>query len=162
MKDHQVIVAQWLEQISLHLGIPVCLEEDGHCIIPCVDNLNCIIEVPSTLEVSAVFIYLPLVLLPQQPDARLMISSKALRMNLFGLLTGGCHIALDTRSGHIVLSFSALIEALTETSFKHVLDDMLRLAPSLRTQLQDQADCTSLDTEIALQKNRHRQFSRKG
>jgi|GEM_PF-2834537 len=158
MKEHQVIIAQWLEQIAEDIGTALHLEEDGHCIIPCVDNLNCVIEVPAKCDVAAVFIYLPLTLLPDQSEARLLAFSKALRLNLFGLLTGGCHIALDTRSNHIVLSFSSLIEALTATSFKHILNDMLELAPSLRMQLQSVTDCSSLDTEIALQKNLHRQL----
>lgn len=126
----------WLEQIGKERNFPLSLEEDGHCIIPCEDNLNCIIEVPDTGDIGAIFIYLPLVSVPEQSTLQLATINKAMQINLFGLLTGGCHLGIDTRTNFIVLSFSSTIEALDETIFKLILSDMLLIAPNLRQRLQ--------------------------
>lgn len=136
MNKDQIIVSKWLEKIGKERDIHLSLEEDGHCIIPCADNLHCIVEVPDAEGASMLFIYFPLVMLPKRSDAQLLLLKKALEKNLFGLLTGGCHIAFDARSNYIVLSFSFLIEALDEAMFKNILGDMLKIAPNLRQHLQ--------------------------
>ncbi len=135
MKSHQKIVSQWLEQLGQELGCGLLLEEDGHCIIPIADNSGCVIEVPANAEVPCVFIYLPLVNLPENSDAQLTLARAALQLNLFGLLTGGCQIALDERSDYLVLSFSAMINAIDYLEFKHILNDMFEIAPDLRQRL---------------------------
>ncbi|MET3105719.1 hypothetical protein AAKU67_000308 [Oxalobacteraceae bacterium GrIS 2.11] len=136
MKNHQATVSHWLSQLGQELNLPLSLGSDGHCIIPCQNELNCIVEVPANTQHQAVYIYLPLVVLPEQSESRYELLTKALQTNLFGLLTGGCHIALDERSNCIVLSFCSLIDGLDEIVFKHLLNDMLELAPALRTHLQ--------------------------
>lgn len=149
MKSNFDSVSEWLAQLGKERDFTFFLEDDGHCIIPCADNLNCIVEVPDEDDVSAVFIYIPLIQLPEQPKVQLSMLHKALTMNQFGLLTGGCHVGLDTRSNFIVLSFSSIIEALDETLFKYILSDMLKIAPNLRQRLQAIATPESIAVQVS-------------
>lgn len=155
MKDHQIVVSQWLEKIGRERDVTLLLDDDGHCIIPCTNGLNCVVEVPADLEVPAVFIYLPLVHLTGNPAAQLTQTSAALEMNLFGLLTGGCQIALDTRSSYLVLSFSAMIDAINDKVFQHILSDMLERAPDLRDRLQKLTNRASVSSELLLSSQVH-------
>lgn len=138
MKNHQHLISQWLEQIGKKHNITLRLEANGHCVVPCIDGMHGVIEVPADLEVPAVFIYLPLVQLSDDPGQWLLIRA-ALEMNLFGLLTGGSQIALDTRSNTVVLSYSVIIDAIDCVFFQRVLSEMLEIAPHLRQRLQDVA-----------------------
>jgi hypothetical protein len=146
MKNHQLVVSQWLEQLGKERDISLLLEQDGHCIISCEDGLNCVVEVPEHLGVPAVFIYLPLIFLPNNSSEQLFLTAAALEMNLFGLLTGGCQIALDTRSNYIVLSYSTKIDTINGEVFRHILNSMLEMAPRLRERLQDINTTSSLNS----------------
>lgn len=55
---------------------------------------------------------------------------------MFGLATGGSQISLDSRSNHLVLTFSSLIEMLDKTLFMQTLGEFLDLGVTLQTQLQ--------------------------
>lgn len=149
MKNYQRTVSAWLEEPGKERNLPLVLEQDGHCTIPCAVDLNCIIEVPGDMEPGAVFIYLPLMQLPEQTTAQITLINKAMQMNLFGLLTGGAHLGLDTRTNCIVLSFSSPVDALDATLFKHVLNDMLEIAPNLQRQLQAVTNPESTIDQVA-------------
>ncbi|MCL9783813.1 CesT family type III secretion system chaperone [Vibrio sp. S4M6] len=137
MKAFQLVISNWLDSVGHHFGVPMTLEEDGHCVIPCKDNMCCIVDVPAETEVPSVFIYFPLLKLPSEHNLLQTVLSQALELNLFGLLSGGCHIALDARSQYIVLSFASRIEALDESKFHYVMNDMIRTSYSLRDRLND-------------------------
>lgn len=133
MNHHQHIVSVWLEQIGRERGIPLGLGEDGHCVILCEEDWSCVVEVPASSDVPAVFMYLPLFLLPEdQPDQN-KIMRAALEMNTFGLRTGGSQIALDSLSGYLILSFSVLVDSIDEKEFTYVLNDFLESGSQLRT-----------------------------
>lgn len=55
---------------------------------------------------------------------------------MFGLATGGSQISLDSRSNHLVLTFSSLIEMLDSTLFMQTLGEFLDLGVTLQVQLQ--------------------------
>lgn len=155
MKNHQIVISHWLEKIGSERRISLQLEEDGHCVIPSEDGFGCVVEVPENLATPAVFLYCPLVLLPDNSQAQLTLISAALTMNLFGLLTGGCHLALDSRSNHLVLSFSAVIETMDESYFQGVLNDMEELASNLRQRLKEIVTPSSLASESFINRHRH-------
>jgi len=143
MKNHQIIVSQWLEQFKKERDISLLLEE-GYWLINGIDELNCIVEVPEDLTVPTVFIYLPLVPLSPASDSQLSLITNELEINLFGLLTGGCQIALDDRFNSIVLSFSAVIDTMNGDTFQHILNNMLKIAPRLRQRLRNTVAPSSL------------------
>jgi len=136
MKNYQTAVATWLEQLGKEKNGTLLLDDSGHCVIPVNGDLLCIVEVPDNDEAAAVFIYLPLLELPQQSAAQFELISKALELNLFGILTAGCHVALDPRSKHIVISFSSPVQMLDAAIFRQVIDTMIALAPTLLDLLQ--------------------------
>lgn len=147
MNNHQQIVSNWLENIGQERGVSLRLGEDGHCVIPCKEDWSCVIEVPASPEVPAVFIYLPIIQLPEDPVSQNSYLRTALEMNSFGLLTGGSHIALDDYSNYVILSFSALVGAIDENDFKHVFNDLLELAVPFRERFQNLAQGTSAKSQ---------------
>jgi hypothetical protein len=155
MKNHRFVISQWLESIGRERGTSLQLEEDGHCVVPGSDGFGCIVEVPDNLDTPSVFLYCPLVQLPDNTHAQLSLISAALTMNLFGLLTGGCHLALDSRSNHLVLSFSSTIETIDDDVFQHILYEMEELSSNLRQRLEDIATPSSFASESFI--NRCRQ-----
>jgi hypothetical protein len=132
MNHHQDIVSSWLENVGRERGISLGLGNDGHCVIVSQEGWSCVIEVPASPEVPAIFIYLPIAKLPDDPGLQIKWLRFALEMNSFGLLTGGSHIALDGESNYLIMSFSALVDAIDENDFKHVLNDLLELAIPFR------------------------------
>lgn len=136
MKNYQAVISQWLEKIGEDRGIPLKLGANGHCIVPMSEDFGCVVEVTENQDLSAVFLYCPLAQLPNNADAQLALTSAALAMNLFGLLTGGCHVGLDNRSNHLVLSFSAPIEAINSSTFEQILTEMEEISSDLRQRLQ--------------------------
>ena len=135
MKKHRLIVAQWLKNIGDEFKTPLVLEDDGHCIIPCDGSWSCVVEIPDDVEAPSVYIYLPLIEMPNQPVDQNNLMRAALSINLFGLFSGGAHIGLDARSDYLALSFSSLIESLSEIDFRQLLAKMLEVSPEIRYQL---------------------------
>ena len=128
---HQQTVSAWISSIGQDRGLPLNLGEDGHCSLQCGDELQCIIEVPADDETQAVFLYIPLLSLPENDAAQLALTKAALELNMFGLETGGSQISLDNRTQHLVLSFAAQVEMLDEELFRQSLGDFLDMGVSL-------------------------------
>ena len=147
MKNHQQIVSEWLKQIGNTKNLLLQLDEDGHCVVSAENGMHGVIEVPAVMDVPAVFIYLPLISLSDNPATQSALTRAALEMNLFGLLTGGCQIALDNRSNYVVLSYSVMIDAIDGALFQRVLIDMLEAAPRLQQRLQNIVTPTTLSTD---------------
>lgn len=158
MKNHRIIVSQWLEQFGKERDISLLLEE-GYWLINGTEKLSCLVEVPEHLNnVSTVFIYLPLVPLSPASKSQLSLLTAELEMNLFGLLTGGCQIALNDRFNSIVLSFSAVIDTMTGDTFQHILNNMLKIAPRLRQRLRDTAAASSLASKAHITRHHPGEF----
>lgn len=140
MNAHQILVAGWLKCIATQNSTSLELAQDGHCVIPFSQGLQCIVEVPQTSDLAAIFIYVPLMPLPEDPAAQLDLLRQTLQINLFGILTGGCHLGFDRRTNNIVLSFSAAIDSLDEALLGGAISDIQRVAPDLRQRLELWAD----------------------
>ena len=97
---------------------------------------ECLVEVPDNDELQACYLYIPLLRLPEDTNGQLTLTRAALELNMFGLVTGGSQISLDSRSNHLVLTFSSLIEMLDSALFMQTLGEFLDLGVTLLGQLQ--------------------------
>ena len=140
MNAHQAIVSRWLTSIGNELGHTLSLGEDGHCILFCGDDLRCTVEVPDGEETETVYVYMPMMRLPDDESAQLKLAKGALEINMFGLATGGSNLSLDSRSQSIVLTFAAGLEILEEDVFKQMLSDFLDIGVDVYEQLKKVTD----------------------
>lgn len=136
MKPYQQIVSEWLLLAGEQQGVALSLGSDGHCRVPFGLDGECLVEVPDNDELQACYLYIPLLRLPDDAASQLLLTRSALELNMFGLATGGSQISLDSRSNHLVLTFSSLIEMLDKTLFMQTLGEFLDLGVTLQTQLQ--------------------------
>ncbi len=139
MNENQETVSRWLNAVGSELGQDLGLSEDGHCTIFFSQDSHCIVEVPGEKDVSVVFVYIPMLRLPDNPAAQNSLLRAALEINLFGIGTGGGHVSLDSRSESIVLSFSADLKMMDEDLFKQVLGDLLDVGTEIISRLRDVA-----------------------
>lgn len=136
VKPYQQIVSEWLLLAGEQQGVALSLGSDGHCRVPFSLDGECLVEVPDNDELQACYLYIPLLRLPDDAASQLLLTRSALELNMFGLATGGSQISLDSRSNHLVLTFSSLIEMLDKTLFMQTLGEFLDLGVTLQTQLQ--------------------------
>ncbi|MCF5850579.1 CesT family type III secretion system chaperone [Aeromonas veronii] len=136
VKPYQQIVSEWLLLAGEQQGVALSLGSDGHCRVPFGLDSECLVEVPDNDELQACYLYIPLLSLPDDAVSQLQLTRSALELNMFGLTTGGSQISLDSRSNHLVLTFSSLIEMLDKTLFMQTLGEFLDLGVTLQTQLQ--------------------------
>ncbi|WP_242441237.1 CesT family type III secretion system chaperone [Aeromonas dhakensis] len=136
MKAYQQTVSEWLSLAGEQQGVALSLGSDGHCRVPFGQDGECLVEVPDNDELQACYLYIPLLRLPEDTDGQLTLTRAALELNMFGLVTGGSQISLDSRSNHLVLTFSSLIEMLDRALFMQTLGEFLDLGVTLLGQLQ--------------------------
>ncbi|MCJ2368642.1 CesT family type III secretion system chaperone [Aeromonas dhakensis] len=136
MKAYQQTVSEWLSLAGEQQGVALSLGSDGHCRVPFGQDGECLVEVPDNDELQACYLYIPLLRLPEDTDGQLTLTRAALELNMFGLVTGGSQISLDSRSNHLVLTFSSLIEMLDSALFMQILGEFLDLGVTLLGQLQ--------------------------
>jgi len=136
----QKMVSKWLESIGQSKGLPLALGEDGHCTIHYGDGNECLIEVPKKDEIAPVFIYSPMLELPEQESAQLAILKATLEMNMFGLRTGSCQLSFDQRTNQVVLTFACDLETLDEEAFSQILGDFLDIASELHIKFRELGD----------------------
>ncbi|WP_421148511.1 CesT family type III secretion system chaperone [Aeromonas dhakensis] len=136
MKAYQQTVSEWLSLAGEQQGVALSLGSDGHCRVPFGQDGECLVEVPDNDELQACYLYIPLLRLPEDTDGQLTLTRAALELNMFGLVTGGSQISLDSRSNHLVLTFSSLIEMLDSSLFMQTLGEFLDLGVTLLGQLQ--------------------------
>ncbi|USP11137.1 CesT family type III secretion system chaperone [Aeromonas dhakensis] len=136
MKAYQQTVSEWLSLAGEQQGVALRLGSDGHCRVPFGQDGECLVEVPDNDELQACYLYIPLLRLPEDTNGQLTLTRAALELNMFGLVTGGSQISLDSRSNHLVLTFSSLIEMLDSALFMQTLGEFLDLGVTLLGQLQ--------------------------
>ncbi|MED7771930.1 CesT family type III secretion system chaperone [Aeromonas dhakensis] len=136
MKAYQQTVSEWLSLAGEQQGVALSLGSDGHCRVPFGQDGECLVEVPDNDELQACYLYIPLLRLPEDTNGQLTLTRAALELNMFGLVTGGSQISLDSRSNHLVLTFSSLIEMLDSALFMQTLGEFLDLGVKLLGQLQ--------------------------
>ncbi|MFQ2382378.1 CesT family type III secretion system chaperone [Aeromonas dhakensis] len=136
MKVYQQTVSEWLSLAGEQQGVALSLGSDGHCRVPFGQDCECLVEVPDNDELQACYLYIPLLRLPEDTNGQLTLTRAALELNMFGLVTGGSQISLDSRSNHLVLTFSSLIEMLDSALFMQTLGEFLDLGVTLLGQLQ--------------------------
>lgn len=136
MKAYQQTVSEWLSLAGEQQGVALSLGSDGHCRMPFGQDGECLVEVPDNDELQACYLYIPLLRLPEDTNGQLTLTRAALELNMFGLVTGGSQISLDSRSNHLVLTFSSLIEMLDSALFMQTLGEFLDLGVTLLGQLQ--------------------------
>jgi hypothetical protein len=135
MTETQTLISSWLGTVGSAVGVPLALDENGHCNIVFGNQLECMVEVPE--DSTAVFIYAPLKRPPDETAARIACLEQALELNLFSLATGGATVSYDRRTDQIVLSFSREAAQLNEEFFKALLGDILDLAIDLHARLSE-------------------------
>ncbi|MGN5229544.1 CesT family type III secretion system chaperone, partial [Aeromonas dhakensis] len=135
MKAYQQTVSEWLSLAGEQQGVALSLGSDGHCRVPFGQDGECLVEVPDNDELQT-YLYIPLLRLPEDTNGQLTLTRAALELNMFGLVTGGSQISLDSRSNHLVLTFSSLIEMLDSALFMQTLGEFLDLGVTLLGQLQ--------------------------
>lgn len=133
MEKNQTAAAAWVAAAGRRAGHELTLGEDGHCLIAFGENLQCMVEVPAGSEL--LFLYVPLVRLPESEADQLRLLKSALHLNMFGIQTGGGTLGYDERTGYLVLTFSARLEMLDEDLFGKVLGDLLDVALQLHPKL---------------------------
>ena len=136
MKAYQQTVSEWLSLAGEQQGVALSLGSDGHCRVPFGQDGECLVEVPDNDELQACYLYIPWLRLPEDTNGQLTLTRAALELNMFGLVTGGSQISLDSRSNHLVLTFSSLIEMLDSALFMQTLGEFLDLGVTLLGQLQ--------------------------
>lgn len=139
MNENQETVSQWLKAVGSEVGQELGLAEDGHCTIFFGEDSHCIVEVPGKSDASVLFIYIPMLRLPDDQASQNALLRAALELNLFGIGTGGGHVSLDSRSESIVLSFSADLNMMDEDLFKQVLGDLMDVGTEIVSRLRDVA-----------------------
>jgi len=135
MDANQSLVSEWLAQAGKVAGHDLSLGEDGHCTLNFGDAMECIVEVADGSEL--VFIYVPLIHLPEDVSQQAMLLKFVMELNLFGLQTGGAVLAYDERTDFILLTFSARLELLDAEIFGRALGDVLDVAVMLNTKIID-------------------------
>ncbi|EIS3739702.1 CesT family type III secretion system chaperone [Aeromonas hydrophila] len=136
VKAYQQTVSEWLSLAGEQQGVALSLGSDGHCRVPFGQDGECLVEVPDNDELQVCYLYIPLLRLPDDAASQLQLTRSALELNMFGLATGGSQISLDSRSNHLVVTFSSLIEMLDSTLFMQTLGEFLDLGVTLQAQLQ--------------------------
>ena len=123
MNTNQSTVSQWLTQAGKSVGHALALGEDGHCTLSFGDGMQCMVELADDSDI--VFMYVPLLRLPDDMAQQVLLLKFALELNLFGLQTGAAAIAYDARTEHILLTFSARLDLLDADLFGSALGDVL-------------------------------------
>jgi hypothetical protein len=126
MNTNQSTVSQWLTQAGKSVGHALALGEDGHCTLAFGDGLQCMVELADDSDL--VFMYVPLLRLPDDMAQQVLLLKFALELNLFGLQTAAALIAYDARTDHILLTFSARLDLLDADLFGSALGDVLDVA----------------------------------
>ena len=129
----QKIVEGWLMDLGKTLGRPLPLSADGVCRLDHPNAPTMILEVPAASPM--LYYSSPLVKL-EQGASELELCKRALSLNLFQVETAGTTLALDEKTGEIVMCLLHPIEGMTSERFQNVLNNFLVTAISLREQLQ--------------------------
>ena len=138
METSKSRVSQWLQAAGNHTGLELSLGEDGHCRLLLDEDEQCVVEVPPDSEL--VFLYIAVARLPDDPPEACRALQVALELNAFGIETGGSSFSYDPRSEHIVLTYSARLDALDETLFCAVLDDFIQVSVSAKARFKQQVN----------------------
>jgi hypothetical protein len=133
MDNNQTTVSEWLAQAGKVAGHDLALGAEGHCTIGFADGMQCMVEVAQDSEL--VFMYVPLMRLPEEAEQQALLLKFVLELNLFGLQTAGAVLAYDQRTDHVLLTFSARIDQLDAVMFGRALGDMLDVAVMLNDNL---------------------------
>ena len=133
MHENQKIVSEWLSQAGKSVGHALSLGEDGHCTIAFANEMQCMVEVADDSDV--VFMYVPLLHLPEDTDQQVHLLKFALELNLFGLQTGGAVVSYDQRTDHLILTFSARIDLLDAQILGRALGDIMDVAVLLNDKM---------------------------
>lgn len=130
MESHEQ-VNRILDELGSRLGVPLRLDDEGVCGLRYDGGLNCTLEVPPGQSVLR--IYSKLVSAPT--GCRESLLETALELNLYGLQTRGCALALDRAEQQILLCGSWPLQNLDVPGLENLLGSFLETAVELRTSL---------------------------
>lgn len=120
-------------------------ERDDQITLCIGDNLFCFIE-PTVSDISAsIFIYIPLIRLPDHTENRVRLLEQCLIKNSFNLETGVATIGVDTRSDYIFLGHQTEFELYDKNTFNAILEDVIENGLTLKINLAELSQSISLD-----------------
>ena len=122
----QSTVALWLKAASAHVGVDLALDDGGHCRFVLSDESECVLEVPPGSDL--LFLYLPVMPVPEDATESARMLKAALALNLFGLLTQGAVFGYDERTEQLLLSACGAVSELNEDAFFELLGSFLEVA----------------------------------
>ena len=128
-------VAGWLQRLGSEMSEPPRFNTQGVCGLQWSDEVGDItvyIEVPDTA--GPIVVNAPICVVPDDPEARLLLYEELLARNLIEPLLSGGHLALDREGGLLVLGFVASVTRLGPDSFvaliqqaRHGVEQLRRL-----------------------------------
>jgi len=132
--ENKKIVELWLKDLSASLGVELSLDDEGLCSFQADEERIITIEVPP--ELSQVYLYTPLVPLPNEdPERSNNLMTKALELNAFQIASGGASIALVPGMALFVLCYENAIEGVDSERFNHILGLFLETATDIKKAL---------------------------
>ena len=126
-------VAELLKELSVSLGTPLELDDDGICTLKGDDDLVLVVEAPR--DDPRMHLYAPLLDLP--PEGIEDIYRELLVMNCFTRRTFGGVLALDPESHVVLFCYTELPERLDGQSFPGLLAGFREAAQAMRKQLKE-------------------------
>lgn len=120
-KEQQIkTVNEWLNDLSISLGIELKLNEDENCFFQIGEST--IIGIEISLDFPMVNIYSPLMVLPDNDKIKNeLVLIRALEINAFQALTRGGAIGIAPGGGPLLYCYSTPIEGNDSDSFSKIL-----------------------------------------
>lgn len=129
------VISNLLSELSERVGEKLMLNDDGVCGMAFGNDGQLFLEVLD--DDNAIMLYSPVALQPTDHESAFY--AHLLRLNLFGQLTRGCILGLDTVQQEVVLSWRQEADELSFTGFENMLGHFMEAAEAVRTEIESRS-----------------------
>ena len=135
-ENHIKLINSWLKELSLTLGVPLELDEQGICTFKIAED---VIAIEASYDYPVVNIYSPLIALPSDNKEQVVVlQARALELNAFQIYTRGGAIATPPGGGFLIYCISLPTDNMDATGFSESLGAFYETMPELKKMLLQQ------------------------
>lgn len=132
-EDNLQIFKNWLKLLSAQLGVELALDSDGICAFIVGEKRLITLEV--SRDFPAVYLYSPLMALPEGEEAATPLMFQALQLNAFQAVTRGGSIALIPDSRALIFCYCLNITGIDADAFCEILSNFIETAEDIQQML---------------------------